>query len=231
MNQKKKTAPMYTLNSICKKALLSLMLLYSIGVTNAQSVDELQSINKSASALYVQPETLDQLMIKLRPYFEQPKAETDSLFMATLKVITTNYVANNHFKQGYQVYQQYVRFKEQRLKADLDASVNKANAAVAVRREREDAELGKLQNDEKQLQADIDGYKGKRSAFKTYFSIAIIILSMVVAAMLVSTGVKLNALSNRLKANRDRIKLIHRKAIIGSFSKGLLQSVKSNLDA
>lgn len=219
---------MFTLNSSYKKFVLALLLSVSTSAFSS-STEELQGIYNSAKAQYVQPETLDQLMIKLRPYFDAPNKETDSLFMATLDAITAAYVMNNHFKQGYQVYSRYVRFQEMHLKKDLDDAVNAANAAVNARREREDAELATLQNNVKELESDIAGYKSKRAGFKTYFSIAIIVLSTIIAAMLVTTGVKLNNLRMRLKQNRDRMKQIHRKAVIGNFSKGLIDSIRNNL--
>lgn len=201
----------------------------SVSAPASAGLSELQAINKSANALYVKPETLDQLMIRLRPFFQQPRKETDSLFMITLKTITNGYVVNNHFKQGYFVYLQYLRFKESRLKSDLDASVAAANAAVNERRQKEDDELLSLKNTVDELQDDINGYKGKRAAFKTYFSIAIIVLSMIVAAMLVSTGVRLNNLRNRIKQNRENLISSHRKSTLGALSKGLLDTIRSNV--
>lgn len=201
----------------------------TVSAPASAGLSELQAINKSANALYVKPEKLDQLMIRLRPFFLQPRKETDSLFMITMKTITNGYVVNNHFKQGYFVYLQYLRFKESRLKSDLDASVAAANAAVNERRQKEDDELLSLKNTVDELQDDINGYKGKRAAFKTYFSIAIIVLSMIVAAMLVSTGVRLNNLRNRIKQNRENLISSHRKSTLGALSKGLLDTIRSNV--
>lgn len=205
-----------------------ILLLFSIS-GSGQSLDELQKINTVAKAQYVQPETLDQLMIRLRPFIEQPVVGQDTLLMETFTVIANNYTANNHFKQAYTVYNQYLDYKQNYLIKEKNKAIASGNGSVGTRRDKEEAELVDLQSQVRQLEIDIDELGSKRSGFKRYFSIALITLSAILAAMLVSSGVKLNNMRSRLKQNRERMKEIHRVASIGLISQGITSGIKANM--
>ncbi len=196
-----------------------------------QSLDELQKINVAAKAQYIQPETLDQLMIRLRPFVEQPVTGQDSLLMETFTIIANNYTSNNHFKQAYTVYNQYLDYKQNYLIKEKNKAIITANTSVGTRRDKEEVELVDLQNKVHQLEIDIEELGAKRSGFKRYFSIALITLSAIFAAMLVSSGVKLNNMRSRLKQNRERMKEIHRVASIGSIAKGITSGLKTSMNS
>ena len=63
-----------------------------------------------------------------------------------------------------------------------------------------------------------------------HFSLFLIILSSVFAIILVSAGVKLINIRSSLQQNRERIKSIHRLAVIGKYSDGIKTSFKANFD-
>ena len=196
---------------------------------SAQSPEELQAIYNNARVQYVKPEALDQLMISIRPFYTAPSPLTDSLLLETLKTISATYSSNNHFKQGLAVYNQFLQIKEEQLSRDKQKAIANANQSVSERYNREESELVGLQDQVRQLEIDIDMLGGKRSGFKRYFSIGLIALSALIAAMLVSSGVKLNNLRIKLRNNREHMKKIHRRSILGNFSTGLIASIKTNL--
>ena len=69
--------------------------------TKSQTAEELQQINAGAKVIYVKAESLDQLMIRLRPFENNLPAGQESLMMDTYRTIANGYAVNNHFKQAY----------------------------------------------------------------------------------------------------------------------------------
>lgn len=184
--------------------------------TKSQTAEELQQINTGAKVIYVKAESLDQLMIRLRPFENNLPAGQESLMMDTYRTIANGYAVNNHFKQAYEVYKRYLSFKENYyLKIKSDA-IQSAQASIHTRKDADEKLVMDLQNQVSQLQIENDQLISKRSNFKKYFSAGLIALSALFASLLVGSGIKLNSIRVKLKQSRERMKEIHRIAALGA---------------
>lgn len=216
------TVPMFILNSSCKMKKISLYILFVFFCSSVfgQDVATLQSLNARAKTIYIKAEALDQIMIALRPFEGKHGAGIDTLLMETYKIISQGYADNNHFKQGYQVYDKYINYRIESLQLYKTATINAAAASIDSRKQKDDAAQVDLQNTISQLQIDIDQLGSKRSGFKKYFSFGVILLSLVFAGLLVNYGVKFSNLKNQIKENKDSMLASHRLATVGSFASG-----------
>ena len=204
-------------------------MLFSSFVSFGQSYDELQTINDKSKSQFVKPESLDQLMIVLRKYEASQVRSQDTLLLDTYKNISSAYMANNHFKQAYEVFQKYIIRKENMLSADKSDFLNQNISSVTSRKQKDDNEEMELQSRLKQLKEDNAHLDVRQNFFKRNFSLALIILTAIFALVLVNTGIRMMNLRSNLQQNRDRMKSIHRLAVTGKFSSGLISGLNSVL--
>lgn len=191
-----------------------------------QNSYDLNEIHSTAKALYVKPETLDRLMIQLRVLEKELPAEQEELFMETYRIISSQYVANNHYSQAYQVYLKYITFKEGYTARKFMLAVDTTKSSIQERRLNDGTEVMNLQNQVQQLEIDNDLLISKRLNFKKYFSFIIIALSTIFALILVKSAMKLFSISTQLKENRQMLKSIHRASTLGMFAKGVVHQLR-----
>ena len=185
-----------------------------------QDVSSLQVLNNRSKTIYIKAEALDQIMIALRPYENVHGNGIDTLLMDTYKNISKGYADNNHFKQGYEVYNKYLEYKIEMLNLYKSKTITAAAGSINNRKQKDNSTQLDLQNNISQLQIDLDQLASKRSGFKKYFSLGVIVLSLIFAALLLNYGVKYNNLKNKIKENKDAMLASHKLGILGKFSKG-----------
>ena len=193
----------------------------------AQNSD-LNQLNASAKNQFVTPEALDKIQHDLKYFDEHPVSkEQQELLLDTYRAVANSYSLNNHFKQGYGVYQNYLSLKEKFLADEKSAAIAKLNNDIGQKQQKDESELVSLQNQVMQLQLDNENLLSKKKSFKQYFSLSIIALTILFAFMLFQTGMKLKKLNHGLKSGRERLKSIHRIASSGKFRSGILFIMKS----
>ena len=210
-----------------KKIILFVTIFFlSLVSVHGQSLEELQVINNKSKSPFTKPEMLDQLMIALRKYSINSLKNEDTLLLETYRNISSAYMANNHFKQAYEVYINYIKRKEEMLLADKKTYLTNTVFSVTSRQQKDLKEENELKTTLKQLKEDNENLASKRLSFKSNFSLLLIILTSIFAIMLVIAGIRKMSLRSKLQQNRDRMKSIHRLAVIGNFSIGLGTSIK-----
>ncbi len=205
---------------------VSLLLLLQCTSAGAQKAGELNEIYEAAKTLYVKPETLDRLLIRMRSIEADLPEDQEALLLETYRIISDQYVSNNHYSQAFQVQLKYTELKENYTARKFTKAIDTTRKNIQLRRTTDGTELMNLQNQVQQLQIDNDLLISKRLSFRKYFSLIIIILSSLFAIMLVRSAVKLYGIRNQLKENRDRMKSVHRLAVIGSLSNGLAGRIR-----
>ncbi len=187
-----------------------------------QDISELQTLNGKAKTIYIKAEALDQIMVALRPFENKHGNGIDTLLMDTYKVVAKGYEDNNHFKQGFEVYNKYLNYKIESLQLYKNKEVSTAVSSIDTRKKNDNSSQLDLQNKIDELQIDIDQLSSKQSSFKKYFSFGIILLSVVIAMMLVNYAVKFNSLKNKIKENKESMLKDHHSGTLGQFSNGYL---------
>ena len=189
--------------------------------TDGQTLGDLRVINSKAKVQFVSPDVLDRLMIELRSYETNPLPGQDSLLLETFLTISDVYTANNHFKQAYQTMGRYLDYKKAMLARQKAETISEKVASIAVRQQKDDSEQSKLEKQLTGLEESNSTLETKRLSFKRYFSFIIIVLTSIFAIMLVTGGIKLLNYRSDLQKSQQRMKQIHRRALMGSFSEGL----------
>ena len=203
------------------KKIILLILFSIIWSTNyGQDAATLQDLNTRAKTIYDKADELDKIMIALRPFEDKHGVGIDTLLMETYKVISQGYADNNHFKQGYEVYNKYLNYRLEVLRLYKSKAISSAALSIDSRKQKDDVAQVDLQNNISQLQIDIDELGSDRSVFKKYFSFGVILLSLIFAGLLVNYGVKFSNLKNQIKDNKDSMISSHRLGTIGSFASG-----------
>ena len=223
---------MFILNSLSDILMKKIIFIYVIiisayPVCKAQTMEELQSIKSKSQLQFVKPETLDQLMIAIRGFETEPVRNQDTLLLETYKSISSAYMINNHFKQAYEVFNKYIKRKEAMLSADKKILINKAVNTFNAKQLSDEKEEKALQTTLNQLKDDNESLTSKRLSFKRNFSLALIFLTSVFAIMLVSAGIKSMSIRSKLAQSRNKMRNIHRQAVIGNFSKSLIPNLNA----
>jgi len=224
---------MYILNSLfrekMKKIFTIIILCVIFHSAFSQSMEELESINRKSKVLFVRPEILDKLLIDLRK-FESPVVHNqDSLILDTYDAIASGYMANNHFKRAYEVYDKYLMRKEEMLLDDKNTAILAANTSFEGKQQINERNVNELQDKLNTLTNDNEALISSRQSFKSLFSFILIFLTAIFAVMLVTAGIQMMNIRSSLQKNRARIKSIHRIALIGKYSEGIKNSLKVSL--
>ena len=196
----------------------------------SQDLEGLKSINAKSKVQFVTPEALDQLSIAIRKYENEDFPGLDSILLDTYLSISSGYMINNHFRQAYDVYNRYLIRKENMLTSERAVETGNAINAFAEKSQKDEKEESELLSQVVQLRMDNENLESKRLSFKSNFSFAIIILSSIFALMIVSAGIRMLGIRSKLRQSHDRMKNIHRVALIGNFENGLRSSLKSNIE-
>ena len=167
-------------------------------------------------------EALDQAAIQLH-YFDSvtPTPEQEKQMLVAYKALSAGFAANVHYKQGYNVFQKYLNLKEKILAGEKADVIAKLQNEYKEKDKADEDKVVSLQNEVAQLNLDSEGYISKRSGFKNIFSIVIVALSMMFAASLFRSGVRIRSLSAETKANHDKLAENHRIASLGDIAKGI----------
>ena len=207
-----------------KITILLFTLLGSYFVIQGQTISDLQQINSKSKTIYIKPEALDKLVLSLRPFEIMHGQGIDSLMLDTYKNISKGYADNNHFKQGYEIYDRYLNYKIEMLNQQKLSTISSAAQSINNRKKKDDAAQIVQQNNILELQNNIDDLSSNIISFKKIFTIVIIALALFIAGLLVSTNVKLNNLKKQIQDNKNQIKINHRLSTLGKFAKGFLKS-------
>jgi hypothetical protein len=195
----------------------------------AQEMPNVDDLLRMAKEKYPQVDTLDKISIKLH-YFEDhlPSPEQMQKMIEIYKAIANGFAVNFHFKQGYIAYQKSLALKEKKLAAEKAAAITQQNKQYEQQNSNDEQQVANLQATQQQLSHDIDSLISKRKSFKSIFSIIIAVLSLLFAASLFKSGIKLKDLKNETTANRDKLMQNHRIALLGSLATGVRQTMISN---
>lgn len=193
-------------------------------ISQSQNISDLQQINAKSKTIYIKPEALDNLVISLRPFTLKHGDGIDSLVLDAYKNISKGYADNNHFKQGYEIYDRYINYKIEMLNQQKLSTISNAALSINNRKKKDDSAQIVQQNNILELQNNIDNLSSNIISFKKIFTIAIVALALFIAALLVSTNLKLNSLKKQIQDNKNQIKINHRISTLGKFAKGFLKS-------
>ena len=194
---------------------------------SAQSIPDLAQINASAKNQFVKVDELDRMQQELKYFDEHPAKgkEQQQTLLDSYRSIANAYSLNNHFKQGYGVYQKYLTLKEGFLSAEKAEILANANSNIEEKQRKDADELISMQSLAQQLQLDNEYLQSKRKSFKHYFTLGIITLTVIFAFLLLQGGLKLNKIKNELKAGRERLMSVHRIAALGKLKTGITLTI------
>ncbi len=198
------------------------------GATLAQAPD-LDKIVSTIKVAAPPVESLDQAAIQLH-YFDSvpPTQEQEVKLLEAFKALSNGFAANVHYKQGYTVFQKYLSLKEKILVRQKTEVITKLETEYQQKDKSDEDKAVSLQSAVQQLNLDTEGYISKRSGFKNAFSIIIVILSMLFAASLFRSGVRLKNLRNETKTNQNKLEENHRIATLGYLEEGIRSAFELN---
>jgi len=174
-------------------------------------------------------EALDNAAIQLH-YFDSiaPTPEQESKMLVAYKALSAGFAANVHYKQGYNVFQKYIRLKEKILAREKAGAITSLQNEYRQKDKADEDKVIQLQNEVAQLNMDTEGFISKRKGFKNIFSIVIVVLSMLFAASLFRSGVRLRNLNAETKANQDKLAENHRMSSLGYLTEGVNSTLRAN---
>jgi len=187
-------------------------------------MDEIR--NKTSSAV-TKPEDLDRLLNRLR---DTPLAEGADYRnkITAYQLISDSYAKRNHFRQAYTTYLQYLELKEQLFRERMTTAISTAQSSSESRQLKltEEEKTTGEQADELLLSAD--RFTTSTFVYKKFFSLGIIVLTIIFAISLVRSGVRLLNMKKENEVVRNNILQLHRIALAGNLMEG---NIAGNKDA
>ena len=214
-----------------KNVILILPLFLTMMVSAEAQVPDLDRLIANITVAAPPVEALDQAAVQLH-YFDSiaPTAEEEKKMLTAYKALSAGFAANVHYKQGYNVFLKYLNLKEKILAREKAGIIAGLQQEYHQKDKADEDKVVNLQNESSQLNMDAEGFISKRSGFKNIYSIIIVILSMLFAASLFRSGVKLRNLNAETKANQEKLSENHRVAALGYLAQGIPEALKSNLE-
>lgn len=215
-----------------KRVLPVICIFLSVSVFSTAEAPDLNRLIANITVAAPPVEALDQAAYRLH-YFDsvKPTPEQEKLMLVAYKALSAGYAANVHYKQGYHVFQKYLKLKEKILAAEKAAVIRELQNQYKAKDKADEEKVGSLQNEVTQLSNETKGYISKRSGFKNIFSIVIVALSMLFAVSLFRSGARIRNLTVETKANQDKLTENHRIASLGYLAMGIPNAIESNLKA
>jgi hypothetical protein len=211
-----------------RKAILYIWLLLP-AIAGAKSIEDLKSYHEQSVSQFVTPESLDRLMNSLSEYEHDPLPGQDSIMLTIYQSVSNAYVKYSHYKQGYQVYNRYLAYKENMLAGKKTAAINSALNSVGERSRNDQTDEMKLRGQLSQIKTDSASLEHKLVFFKTNFSGVMIVLSIIFAVVLVSYVVRIFSLRSRINLNRGTMKDIHKLALTGQYEEGVRNALQQSM--
>jgi C4-dicarboxylate-specific signal transduction histidine kinase len=212
-----------------KKIFLTYILLACIATLASAQAPDLDRIIANITVAAPPVEALDNAAIQLH-YFDSiaPSPEQEAKMLVAYKALSAGFAANVHYKQGYNVFQKYLKLKEKILASEKASAITKLQNEYKEKDKADEDKVVQLQNEVSQLNMDAEGFISKRKGFKNIFSIIIVVLSMLFAASLFRSGVKLRNLNAETKANQDKLAENHRLSSLGYLAEGIPSTLTAN---
>jgi C4-dicarboxylate-specific signal transduction histidine kinase len=212
-----------------KKTILLYIIITCLAVIASAQAPDLDRIIANITVSAPPVEALDNAAIQLH-YFDSvtPTPDQEAKMLIAYKALSAGFAANVHYKQGYNVFQKYLLLKEKILAREKAAVITSLQNEYRQKDKADEDNVVRLQNEVAQLNLDAEGFISKRKGFKNIFSIVIVVLSMLFAASLFRSGVKLKNLNAETKTNHDKLAENHRLASIGYLADGIPSTLNEN---
>ena len=219
-----------------KKTSILLSILIAVAtfaLAQETSIPNLAQMNSEIKNPYVKIESLDRWKQELTYFDTHPVQDNEQkqMLFDTYRLLANGYSANNHFKQGYTVYQKYIGLKEKLLSLEKEDAILRLSQELESQQSKDENELINSKNEIQQLQHDNTQLEKKRKSFKNYFSFGVIVLTVLFSFLLLQAGLKMNKIRQDLKAGRERLKNIHRIASIGRLLNGMQMMFNNSFSA
>ena len=212
-----------------QKTIIFLILFLFSSVVAISQAPDLDRLIANITVAAPPVESLDNAAIQLH-YFDSvaPTPEQEAKMLVAYKALSSGFAANVHYKQGYNVFQKYLRLKEKILAREKAGAITALQNQYRMKDKADEDKVIQLQNEAAQLNLDAEGFISKRKGFKNIFSIIIVVLSMLFAASLFRSGVKLKNLNTETKTNQEKLAENHRLASLGYLAEGIPSALQAN---
>jgi len=212
-----------------KQIILVVLFLMSCSLFSSAQAPDLDRLIANITVPAPPVEALDLAAGQLH-YFDSiaPNQEQEKKMLVAYKALSAGFAANVHYKQGYNVFQKYLNLKEKILAREKAEVITKLQHDYQQKDKADEDKVVSLQNEVSQLNMDAEGFISKRSGFKNIFSIVIVVLSMLFAASLFRSSMRLKNLNAETKANQEKLSQNHRLASLGYLANGIPGAIKAN---
>src|SRR5215203_2677210 len=179
-----------------KKSIFFFVILFILSGLAFSQAPDLDRLIANITVAAPPVEALDNAAIQLH-YFDSiaPTPQQEVKMLTAYKALSAGFAANVHYKQGYNVFQKYIKLKEKILAREKAGAITSLQNEYQLKDKADEDKVVQLQNEVAQLNMDAESFISKRKGFKNIFSIIIVILSMLFAASLFRSGVKLKNLN------------------------------------
>lgn len=190
----------------------------------------MQEIQDKTSNANTKPEDLDRLMNRLRDTPTAPGTDYRNHINA-YRLISDAYAKRNHFRQAYTTYLQYLELKEQLFQERMTSAIIAAQQSSSARQSKLIEEENATREEAADLLTSAERFNTSTFVYKKFFSLGIIVLTIIFAILLVRSGVRLLNMKKENESVRKDILQLHRIALAGKLipgnSDGQLASIKS----
>lgn len=215
---------------MCKKLILLLFILLISANIGRAEVDNMfmEEIRSKTASESTKPEDLDRLINRLRDTPANGALDFKNRTEA-YKLISDGYAKRNHFRQAYTTYLKYLEIKEQHFSERIATAISGAQTAIAANQSKLDQEEQSTREEAADLLSSSERFNTSTYVYKKFFSLGIIVLTILFAISLVRSGMRLLNMKKETEVEKSKILELHRLAVAGKLVEGNTEGQRESL--
>lgn len=186
---------------------------------SGQPVNDLQKINIALQDKYIQTQTINSFIPQLQAIENKVIINKDSQQIAINIFLNASlaYARVLHFKQGLYTFQGYLSLKNKFGALNKQHAIDSLIALNKLNQSRQDKNILEKKSALSQLELDIESWSKMNSKFSRNYSLAIIILTAVLALVFIRINMLSAKAKKSLTQNREQLLALQRMAMLGNF--------------
>lgn len=197
----------------------------------ASAQQDLKGIHDKVVNPYMKVEELDVLVPALKRTMIDPvNTDQQKLLFETYRLITERYASNNHFKQAFLLFQDYLSLKEKFLSQEKAFIIREAAQSYAKKQQ-------ELNNDIKQTESEIAGLQSEMKQADNRNLLFIrnaVLLFLAMAAVFIflfmRLSIKLQKAREEIRNYQGHLLLSEKMSLLGRLSQQVSMNSQQNMD-
>ncbi len=197
----------------------------------ASAQQDLKGIHDKVVNPYLKVEELDLLVPSLKKITADPvNTDQQRLLFETFRLATERYASNNHFKQAYLLFQDYLSLKEKFLSREKASVITEAALTYAKKQQELNAGIKQTASEIARLQSEMKQADSRNLLFIRNAALLFLAMTAVFIFLFMRLSIKLQKAKEEIRQYQGHLLLTEKMALLGRLSQQVSMNSQQNMD-